>query len=94
MALELPQGSSSAADAKSASEEDVAEEDVAELRRRRRKAQMRLVSLARGDIKPRPGEPQCLEFLVAELGAVLRQPRGAGGRFAAIGRAEDTPQAT
>ncbi len=43
---------SSGADTKSASDED-----VAELRRQRRKAQMRLVSLGRGDIKPRPGEP-------------------------------------
>ena len=68
------------------------DEDVAELRRQRRKAQMRLVSLGRGDIKPRPGEPQCLEVLVAELGAVLRQPRGADGKFAARGGAEDAPQ--
>ena len=59
------------------------DEEVAELRRQRRKAQMRLVSLGRGDVQPRPGEPRCLEILVAELGAVLRQPRGADGKFAA-----------
>ena len=59
------------------------DEEVAELRRQRRKAQMRLVSLGRGDVQPRPGEPECLEVLVAELGAVLRQPRGADGKFAA-----------
>ena len=70
------------------------DEDVAELRRQRRKAQMRLVSLGRGDIKPRPGEPQCLEVLVAELGAVLRQPRGADGKFATRGGgAEDAMRA-
>ena len=61
------------------------DEDVAELRRQRRKAQMRLVSLGRGDVKPRPGEPECLEILVAELGALLRQPRGADGTFASRG---------
>ena len=69
------------------------EQDSAALRRKRRQAQMRLISLRRGDIKPRPGEPQCLEILVAELGAVLRQPRGADGKFAARGGAEDAPQA-
>ena len=61
------------------------DEDAAELRRQRRKAQMRLVSLGRGDVKPRPGEPECLEILVAELGALLRQPRGADGKFASRG---------
>ena len=61
------------------------DEDVAELRRQRRKAQMRLVSLGRGDVKPRPGEPECLEILVAELGALLRQARGADGKFASRG---------
>ena len=79
-------GGSGAAHARSASEED-----VAELRRRRRQAQMRLVSLRRGDIKPRPGEPQCLEILVAELGPVLQQPRGADGKFAP--GTVDAPQA-
>ena len=61
------------------------DEEVAELRRQRRKAQMRLVSLSRGNVQLRPGEPECLEVLVAELGAVLRQPRGADGKFAARG---------
>ena len=50
-----PPGSPGSSGARSASDED-----VAELRRKRCKAQMRLVSLGRGDIKPRLGEPQCL----------------------------------
>ena len=81
-----PAPGSGAARARSASEED-----VAELGRRRRQAQMRLVSLRRGDIKPRPGEPQCLEILVAELRPVLQQPRGADGKFAP--GSVDAPQA-
>ena len=79
-------GSQGSSDASPASDGD------AELRRKRRKVQMRLVSLRRGDVKPRPGEPACLEKIVAELGAVLRQPRGADGKFAARGGAEDAPQ--
>ena len=67
------------------------DESAAEQRRRRRQAQMRLVSLRRGDIKPRPGEPQCLEILVAELRPVLQQPRGADGKFAP--GSVDAPQA-
>ena len=79
-------GSQGSSDASPASDGD------AELRRKRRKVQMRLVSLRRGDVKPRPGEPESLEKIVAELGAVLRQPRGADGKFAARGGAEDAPQ--
>ena len=53
-----------------------------ELRRKRRKAQMRLVSLGRGDVRPRPGEPASLEKIVAELDAVALRLRGSDGKFA------------
>ena len=53
----------------------------AELRRKRRKVQMRLVSLRRGDVRPRPGEPGSLEKIVAELDAVALRLRGPGGKF-------------
>ena len=58
------------------------DEEVAELRRQRRKAQMRLVSLSRGDVHPRPGEPASLEKIVAELDAVALRLRGSDGKFA------------
>ena len=58
------------------------DEDVAELRRQRRKAQMRLVSIGRGDVKPRPGEPASLEKIVAELDAVALRLRGSDSKFA------------
>ena len=58
------------------------DEDVAELRRQRRKAQMRLVSIGRGDVRPRPGEPASLEKIVAELDAVALRLRGSDGKFA------------
>ena len=70
-------GSSGAAHVGSANEED-----MAELRRKRRKAQMRLVSLGRGDVRPRPGEPASLEKIVAELDAVALRLRGSDGKFA------------
>ena len=52
------------------------------LRAKKRKAQMRLVSLRRGHVKARSGEPRCLEAFVADLGTALQQPRGQCGRFA------------
>ena len=58
------------------------DQDAAELRRRRRKVQMRLVSLRRGDVRPRPGEPASLEKIVAELDAVALRLRGSDGKFA------------
>ena len=47
-----------------------------------RKVQMRLVSLRRGDVRPRPGEPASLEKIVAELDAVALRLRGSDGKFA------------
>ncbi len=58
------------------------DEEVAELRRQRRKAQMRLVSIGRGDVRPRPGEPASLEKIVAELDDVALRLRGSDGKFA------------
>ena len=72
-----PPGSPGSSGARSASDED-----AAELRRKRRKVQMRLVSLRRGDVRPRPGEPASLEKIVAELDAVALRLRGPGGKFA------------
>ena len=76
MAPESP-GSSGAAHVGSATGED-----MAELRRKRRKVQMRLVSLRRGDVRPRPGEPASLVKIVAELDAVALRLRGSDGKFA------------
>jgi hypothetical protein len=59
-------------------------QDARLLQAKRRRAQMRLVSLKRGSIKPRLlGEPLCLQRFVADLSASLQQPRGGGGRFTA-----------
>ena len=71
-----PPGSQGSSDASPASDGG-----AAELRRKRRKVQMRLVSLRRGDVRPRPGEPECLEKIVAELDAVALRLRGPGGKF-------------
>ena len=58
-------------------------QDARLLQTKRRRAQMRLVSIRRGSIKPRPGEPLCLQKFVDDLSASLQQPRGGGGRFTA-----------
>ena len=60
-------------------------QDARLLQTKRRHAQMRLVSLKRGSIKPRPGDPLCLQMFVDDLGESLQQPRGGGGRFTAHG---------
>ena len=67
---------SSGADTKTASEGG-----EAALRRKRRQAQMRLISLKRGVVRPRPGEPASLETIVAELDAVALRLRGSDGKF-------------
>ena len=56
-------------------------QDARLLQTKRRRAQMRLVSLKRGSIKPRPGEPLCLQMFVDDLSASLQQPRCGDGRF-------------
>ena len=60
-------------------------QDARLLQTKRRRAQMRLVSLKRGRIKPRPGEPLCLQMFVDDLSASLHQPRGGDGRFVSHG---------
>ena len=72
-----PPGAQGSSDASPASDGG-----AAELRRKRRKVQMRLVSLRRGDVRPRPGEPESLEKIVAELDAVALRLRGWDGKFA------------
>jgi hypothetical protein len=62
-------------------------QDARLLQTKRRRAQMRLVNLKRGSIKPRPGEPLCLQRFVDDLSASLQQSRGGGGRFTAHGPA-------
>ena len=59
-------------------------QDVHALQAKRRRAQMRLVSLKRGSVKPRTGEPRCLQMFVDDLGVVLQQPRRDDGRFASL----------
>ena len=52
------------------------------LQKKRRKAQMRLVSIKRGAIvNTRVGEPLCLEMFVADLSAALARIRDSDGRF-------------
>jgi len=60
-------------------------QDAEKLRIKKRKAQMRLVSLRNGHVKAKPGEPRCLEMFVADLDEAPRQPRGPRGGFAATG---------
>ena len=55
-------------------------QDVRLLQTKRRRAQMRLVSLKSGRVKHRPGEPLCLQMFVDDLSASLQQPR-CDGRF-------------
>ena len=66
-------------------------QDAEKLRVKKRKAQMRLASLRNGHVKAKSGEPRCLEMFVADLGEVLRQPRGPRGRFAST-RADGAPE--
>ena len=61
------------------------------LQSKRRRAQMRLVNLRRGAVQLRSGEPRCLEMFVADLTAVLAQPRCSGGQFAPRGAAAPRP---
>ena len=56
-------------------------QDLRVLQTKRRRAQMRLVSLRRGRVKHRPGEPLCLQMFVDDLSASLQQPRRCDGRF-------------
>ena len=52
------------------------------LQTKRRRAQMRLVSIKRGAIiNTRVGEPLCLEMCVSDLTAALARSRDTGGRF-------------
>jgi hypothetical protein len=51
------------------------------LQAKKRKAQMRLVSLKRGHVKARPGEPLCLSMFVADVDRKLPRYRGVDGKF-------------
>ena len=66
-------------------------QDAEKLRVKKRKAQMRLVSLRNGHVKAKSGEPRCLDMFVGDLDEVLRQPRGSCGRFATT-RADGAPE--
>jgi hypothetical protein len=48
---------------------------------KKRKAQMRLVSLKNGHVKARPGEPRCLSMFVADVDRKLPRCRGVDGKF-------------
>ena len=54
---------------------------VKTLQAKRRRAQMRLVNVRRGSVKPRSGEPRCLEMFVADVQLALERQRGKDGRF-------------
>ena len=51
------------------------------LQDKRRRAQMRLVNVKRGSVKPRSGEPKCLEMFIADVQLALGRQRGEDGRF-------------
>ena len=51
------------------------------LQDKRRRAQMRLVNVKRGSVKPRSGEPKCLEMFIADVQLALVRQRGEYGRF-------------
>ena len=51
------------------------------LQDKRRRAQMRLVSVKRGSVNTRSGEPRCLEMFVADVQLALERQCGKDGRF-------------
>ena len=50
------------------------------LQDKRRRAQMRLVNVKRGSVKPRSGEPKCLDMFIADVQLALGRQRGEDGR--------------